>query len=169
MLFTEIRTLENITALSKAELRRAEHRCGIELLYELLWKHFKIKEPVIKKSEGGKPYIDENGVFFNISHSNGVIACVVSDNEVGIDIELIDSKQKNEFLTIAERFFTPSEIDFVREAENVNEAFYRVWTRKEAFAKLNDIPLSKVFSHDTMLDNTSTEIRDGYVISIARH
>lgn len=39
-------------------------------------------------NEYGKPYLD-NGLYFNISHSKNVIVCVISDREVGIDIEYL--------------------------------------------------------------------------------
>lgn len=168
MLFMAEYTIENASSLSKKELRDEEHECGIRLLYELLSKHFGIESPIIKKSENGKPYIDNEGVFFNISHSHGTVICVVSDAEIGVDIECINDRTEDEFSKVANRFFTSPEIDFIRESESLSEAFCRVWTRKEAYAKLKDLPLSRVFSHDTMGDSTKTYVKDGYVISIAQ-
>lgn len=41
----------------------------------------------IKIADNGKPYFIDNRIKFNYSHSNHYIACVISDFEVGVDIE----------------------------------------------------------------------------------
>ena len=73
---------------------------------------------------------------FNLSHTAGLAAIAVSlEREVGIDLERIDSS-----LAIgpaAERSFGADELASLRAlppAEQV-EAFYRAWTRREAYIK----------------------------------
>ena len=62
-------------------------------------------------NENGKPYLAEGqGIYFNLSHSGEYVACAVSGEEVGCDIELISGQKPD----IARRFFSPS-INFILE------------------------------------------------------
>jgi 4'-phosphopantetheinyl transferase len=89
----------------------------------------------------GKPCLagQRNGdqpLAFNVSHSGGMSVIAVSrDTAVGVDVEHI--RPIPDALAIAQRFFSPSE---VYELENVPRhdldlAFLRCWTRKEAHIK----------------------------------
>lgn len=84
----------------------------------------------------GKPRIEGSEVRFNVSHSHsmGMIA-VARGREVGCDVERVDPSFADE--RIPERFFSPYEVRALRalpEGEQ-RSAFFRCWTRKEAFIK----------------------------------
>ena len=89
----------------------------------------------------GKPYLkDENGephnLRFNLSHSEEIILYAVTrGQELGIDVERIRPEFATE--TIAEKFFSPSEVKSLRRLAPAlqPEAFFNCWTRKEAFLK----------------------------------
>ena len=104
---------------------------------------------VIKRLESGKPVFTNIPYYFNISHSCGRAVCVLSDVEVGVDIEFI--KKVRAFDLIAENFFAPEEIKRFRSAKNSAEEFYRIWTRKEALLKKSGsgIAYKKLKSTDT--------------------
>lgn len=70
---------------------------------------------VIKRLESGKPVFTNIPYYFNISHSCGRAVCVLSDVEVGADIEFI--KKVRAFDLIAENFFAPEEIKRFRSAK----------------------------------------------------
>ena len=57
------------------------------------------------------------------------------ERELGVDIEKIRAGVERE--GIAERFFSPGEVAALRAApvEERDEAFFRCWTRKEAYVK----------------------------------
>ncbi len=79
----------------------------------------------------GKPFLINNTrIHFNISHAGHYIACVVSDEPVGIDIELIKPMD----IVIAERLFTPDETAYIIDNE-CEQRFYEVWTKKESHIK----------------------------------
>ncbi len=86
----------------------------------------------------GKPAlatpIDE--VEFNLSHSADLCLFAFANfRRVGIDIE---SKERDvSFVELAMRFFSKSEYEAIRQLSpsNRREAFYAVWTRKEAYIK----------------------------------
>jgi len=97
--------------------------------------------------EQGKPsIIDEQNsenIQFNLSHSgNLAILAVCKNHQLGVDIEHTD--RKADWGGIARRFFTEDEQGkFFQLNENMQEdAFYKVWTRKEAHMKVTGKGLS---------------------------
>ncbi len=92
-------------------------------------------------NESGKPSVQ--GLYFNVSHSHDAAMLAVSrSREVGIDIERIDAAFAND--NIPERFFSPREVAALRELPSTHqlEAFFRCWTRKEAYVKARGMGLS---------------------------
>lgn len=88
----------------------------------------------------GKPALDaarhDSSLRFNASHSGDwAVYAFVKDYDVGIDVEAI----KEEFATegIAERFFSAGEIEELNALPEREKpaAFFRCWTRKEAYIK----------------------------------
>lgn len=83
----------------------------------------------------GKPYYENNSVFFNISHSQDKIALIFSDyGEVGIDIEKVPKfnifdELKNVF-TLKEKEY----LKHLKKKESSSESI-RLWTEKEAYLK----------------------------------
>ena len=89
--------------------------------------------PKVKIKSGGKPYFENGGIHFSISHSKNIAVCAISQSEVGIDIERLDKER--DYLSLAERYFTKKEYEKIRESENIKEAFIKYWTAKEAYIK----------------------------------
>lgn len=85
-------------------------------------------------NEFGKPYIKGSDVFFNLSHSGDYVMCVISDSEVGCDIQKIGYCKDN----LAKRFFCEEEYSDITSQANDDlrkNLFYRYWTLKESFMK----------------------------------
>ena len=70
-------------------------------------------------------------ICFSISHTTGSVALVVSDREVGIDVEYVRPVN----VRISEKSMLPNEIEYIDDGENTYQRFMTVWTRKEAFVK----------------------------------
>lgn len=83
-------------------------------------------EGEIKVNEYGKPMKD-NGIFFNISHSENLCIMGICDCDIGVDIEYV----KDRDLKIVERFFSSEER---METKSLTE-FYKIWTSKESLVK----------------------------------
>ena len=82
-------------------------------------------------NEYGKPLLANNPhIHFNISHAGDYIACVVADEPVGIDVEVMKATD----LKIAERFFATDELAYVMGGDHVWR-FYEIWTKKESHIK----------------------------------
>jgi 4'-phosphopantetheinyl transferase len=94
-------------------------------------------------SNTGKPLLAGGGPHFNVSHSADVgLIAVARDIEVGVDVERI--KPITTFLDMAERYFTQSEVTALRRLPPGarEQAFFHIWTRKEAFLKATGFGLS---------------------------
>jgi 4'-phosphopantetheinyl transferase len=105
-------------------------------------------------SAQGKPSLadESTDLHFNVSHTisggDGLAALAFArKREVGVDVETIRPDCDAEKL--AERFFSASERDYILRfsGDALKEAFFRCWTRKEAFIKAKggglSIPLNQ--------------------------
>lgn len=88
----------------------------------------------------GKPFLTEEaadgGLRFNMSHSAGkALYAVTLGREVGVDVEQVCPDRDH--ARIAERFFSAREVQALRalSEEEQRTAFFRCWTRKEAYVK----------------------------------
>lgn len=88
----------------------------------------------------GKPYLvgpfAGGSLHFNLSHSHElVLYAFAADVEVGIDVEYLRPEFAGE--EIARRFFSRREVESLSAlpADRRAEAFFKCWTRKEAFIK----------------------------------
>lgn len=93
-------------------------------------------------SKFGKPYLSPSNnnslppLQFNISHSGNTILYAIANNvPVGIDVECF--KPEMDFLAVAKEFCTSREHAKLSSLPRNEQtlAFYRCWTRKEAFIK----------------------------------
>lgn len=129
--------------------RFAEHRRQSILcrgtLREVLSRYLDISPAAIRfgYNRCGKPFVRGSRVNFNLSHSGAwAMLAVTEGREVGIDIERIDPCFAQE--QIPERFFSPREVEQLRAlpAGEQTAAFFRCWTRKEAYIKARGLGLA---------------------------
>ena len=123
------------------ELRR-HFVVGRGFLRTLLARYLDAKPEAVRFSYGpyGKPMLDgkhsASSLRFNASHSGEwALYGLVQDHEIGVDVEFV----KEDFATegIAERFFSAGEVETLNALTNEEKpaAFFRCWTRKEAYIK----------------------------------
>ena len=99
----------------------------------------------LKKTEFGKPYIEDFPLHFNLSHTDGLIICLVCDGyEVGVDCERVRANHSQE--RIAKRYFTDLERAYIACSDDPTDAFYIIWTLKEAYIKCTGKGLSQGLS-----------------------
>jgi 4'-phosphopantetheinyl transferase len=96
--------------------------------------------------EAGKPALPELaalGHSFNVSKSEGVgLVAIVNSPRVGVDLEVVRPGYAG--VDVAERFFAVGEVARLHRLDPAEQelAFYRCWTRKEAFLKAHGTGLS---------------------------
>jgi 4'-phosphopantetheinyl transferase len=88
---------------------------------------------------GGKPILEKSRLRFNLSHTQGLVACCFSWREVGLDIERIDLTPSavRRGALLAERYFSREEVDFIRAQppESQGSVYFQLFTMKEATVK----------------------------------
>jgi 4'-phosphopantetheinyl transferase len=91
---------------------------------------------------GGKPFfINIPDLHFSLSHTGNNVALVFSRSPVGFDME--KSERRIDFLALAKRFFTATEVAAIVEAGNdAGPFFLELWTAKEAILKLEGTGIS---------------------------
>ncbi|MDR3492637.1 MAG: 4'-phosphopantetheinyl transferase superfamily protein [Gammaproteobacteria bacterium] len=83
----------------------------------------------------GKPYIADNDVEFNVSHSHDMAVFAVTKRfPIGVDIEKIKSTYED---AVAKRYFSQQEYAGLQEVSLAQQAktFYQIWANKEAVIK----------------------------------
>ena len=121
--------------------------CGKMMLSKLLADtHFDSKLTLadITYNEWAKPQVSP-AFDFNIAHSGGITICITSaSHKVGVDIEEVRSQ---DILPLKEHF-TPREWSVINGSDNITDAFYKLWVRKEALIKATGkgvfLPMNKI-------------------------
>ncbi len=133
--------------LSPAERQRldrfrfADHRRRFQIghgsLRWILAGYLGTTPETIEFSQGprGKPYLAQPGPFFNLSHSGKLAMVAVAGSEVGVDVEKV--RRLDSLTPIARRHFSAREFAALDALDGAARelAFYRCWTRKEAYIK----------------------------------
>jgi len=95
------------------------------------------------------PPFDAQGLRFNVSHTPGLAACLVSDAvDAGVDVEGVD--RVPDVFTLAAIVCSEAELEELKRLppDAANSRFYEFWTLKEAYVKARGaglaIPLNKV-------------------------
>src|ERR1044072_2828149 len=143
------------STLEADELQRAsrfhfeKHRSGFVVargfLRDVLSRYLKTKPEMLRFSYGdyGKPALDGT-LTFNMSHSHEIaLLAIAEDKQIGVDVEHIRADFATE--DIARRFFSRSEVESFNRlpTEEQVTAFFRCWTRTEAFIKATGRGLSQ--------------------------
>lgn len=101
----------------------------------------------VAKHDGGKPYIlNQEGFYYNLSHSGRYVVIAWGDSEVGIDVQ-----QQNDSVNIqsfAKRFFANDEQVYIC---GDRSRFYEIWTKKESYLKYTGEGLRKELSSFSVL------------------
>lgn len=111
------------------QLRTPEKRAQCAAAGRLLQHLF--GDATITSAENGKPYLsDRPQIHFNLSHTGEWVLCAVSDTPVGVDAQVLTRYRAK----VAARWFSEEERQWI--AQQPDERFTRLWTRKEAYAKM---------------------------------
>ena len=157
------RRLAKIERLKKTDDKL---RClGAGLLINYIREKFDIRDEIMV-AKNGKPHFTRTRMSFNISHSGNYVVIVVSDFNIGIDIQRME---KHNHL-IAEKNFCANDCAYINENDNYEiqrQRFHEIWTIKEAYLKNIGIGLRKPLnSFEIDLSHGNPRIIDnpGYAI-----
>ncbi len=143
---------ERIARINRKEAALLPLGAGLLLKYAL--ERAGVSDMTLGENEHGKPCLINNpDICFNLSHSGSIAICAVSDAPVGADVEKIRPFSEK----VTRRFFAPEETAWILAQEDKNDAYTRLWTRKESYYKMlgtgitlpmNALPLIPGIEHD---------------------
>jgi 4'-phosphopantetheinyl transferase len=105
---------------------------GAEILLNHALSKIGILDPLFETDDHGKPFLINQSVHFNLSHSEKYVACAVSDFPVGVDIEQVHMID----LDIADNYFSNSEYEYLRNKKDKTTAFFELWVLMESYMKM---------------------------------
>ncbi|EPY12297.1 MULTISPECIES: 4'-phosphopantetheinyl transferase family protein [Paenibacillus] len=115
-------------------------------------------ELVIHTHPFGKPYVEGDPVFFNISHAGAFIAVALDEAPIGIDIE-----QAGEWnMDVARLICSPRELELLANTNDSRarqELFFYIWTAKESVLKALGTGLSLPPSTFEIVQETAVPIQ----------
>jgi len=151
--------------LCEEERLRAERLTGSVRRRYVVSRSFRRRilgaEAEILLEENGRPYIKGNPVFFSMSHTGDALVMVVDAHPIGVDIELLKTR---DFARLSSWFF----------GERIpgRDDFYRRWTSFEAGLKLAGLTLlSKAvpepeYLHSEILGDCMLSVASNHGISL---
>ena len=144
--------LDDIKRQKNPKNRRLSIGAGILLYYAL--KNAGVKDFAIAKNGSGKPYLLDEDVSFNISHSGDAVICGVAGGktDIGVDVEYIRKYNPAVFT----RYFSDRERRWADERFGVlsdeDEIYTRLWTLKESYVKMTGTGISDKFSETDLTE-----------------
>ena len=103
----------------------------------------------------GKLHVKGRVLFFNITHSHGKSVIAVSKHSnLGVDLE--KPRHRTNEVAIAQRFFSQKEVSWLEQQQNINAAFYLIWSGKEAVSKAVGLGLSLPMASYVLIPSQSS-------------
>lgn len=166
---------------TKNEKLKNERFCAYVVLFSALKAFFDLDSQTIERASDGKPYFPENEkIFFNISHSEGVVAVTISDEgEVGVDLQQESDSSRQERLE--KRFVSGlkihtndpkicyllcqisndgTEFSGIEPCDCVRDDFLAKWVYAESLIKLSGGGFKDISLVDRIAENTIIELKE---------
>ncbi|MBQ9061187.1 MAG: 4'-phosphopantetheinyl transferase superfamily protein [Firmicutes bacterium] len=118
----------------------------------------------IDRLAGGKPVLAESEIHFSVSHTGTLFGCVIADEPVGLDIQAVTGAKARR---LAERYYTEEEVQWMEagsspppEDGSFADRFFRLWCRKEAYAKLTGEGFTAVLKGEPVIGRSDLDFTD---------
>lgn len=151
---------------------RRESIVAFSLLQQLLREHYDMSSvPPFSFNEHGKPFLPQYpDIHFNISHCKNAVVAVVSDKEVGVDVEAVGRYRDS----LANYCMSVDECRQIDDSDDPDLEFTVLWTKKEAVAKLvgtgiTDNLKEMLVVYKNINTDTEQNVAKGYVLTIANN
>lgn len=129
----------SMTNTDKKQLHSYAHKMLREAL-KLRNVNYTEYTPIIKNDMGKPSLAERPDIHYNLSHAEGIAACMISDYECGIDCEKVRDFRPN----VIKRVFSENEKKMFEDTPDSEKAllFFKLWTLKEAYVKAIGIGIS---------------------------
>ncbi len=130
------------------------------------------RDILFRREDYGKPFCLNADIHFSVSHSKEMVACAISQNRIGIDIE----KMRKLETRIARISCTEKDLEYVFGFNGIPKEFdkdsllrfFRLWTAKEAYFKFQGTGIVKLkdISYIDIEKLCKTQIDKEYMITV---
>lgn len=119
---------------------REQHSFAHAFLRETLSEVFQVTDFTLEKNSYGKPKLaNYPNLYFNLSHTEGLILLGVDTNPLGVDCEKRQERKRD---AVIKRCFGEEEKAFLAQSQDIQTDFLRLWTLKESYVKALGLGLS---------------------------
>ena len=115
--------IKNTSKLKRIEKKKLQSQLGRHLAKQIAEVFYNVQNTEII-IENNKPKFKNSELYFNISHSENIVAIAFDEKELGLDVEYM---KERDFKSLLERYNIES---------NDKEFFYQFWTEYEAEYKI---------------------------------
>lgn len=149
-----------------SKMAKEEDKINCILAFLILKKYYKDS----KKNDlnflytsKGKPYLKDNPIFFNISHSKNIVAVGINEKfNIGIDVEKIGDVDKD----IINILYSDIEKEKYKESLLDKKTYYKTWVMKESYSKMLGLGLYFDFNSISLeLEKDMTKVEEYYIHS----
>lgn len=116
-------------------------------------------DAVPERLPSGQPVLPGSGLHVSISHCDDLVACAISGEPIGIDVEKLRPVKP----AMIQRVCTPEELSWVG---GDPDRFFQVWTAKEAYFKMAGTGITDLRSVNTLALPRLLLRRDEYLIQL---
>lgn len=103
-------------------------------------------------AKNGKPYIRFSKFTFNFSHSGNLVVCAFNEENIGVDVEIIESVDA----IFVDHVYSLEEKNKYAKKLTEPNFFTKVWVSKEAYAKFTGLGIKTEFNKINMLYKNNT-------------
>ena len=143
------------------------------LLQTLLREHYGITNAKLHRASNGRPYLAHSHLHISLSHSDQMVACVLSEDPVGIDIEKIrpmSLKLCRHLCVEQEKAYLLSDSGLTENDEcqdpEVLHRLFEIWTAKEAYFKKQGTGITDLKSVNVLHLERKTHNLENYILTI---
>ena len=129
---------EKITALPPEKEKCRTLAAG--LLLRQVCRDYGIRDDTLGYGQQGKPYFEAyRDIHFNLSHSGMRAMCAVDSRPLGCDVQ----ERRKVSPALLKKALSQREYDWCMEQADPEDAFFRLWVRKESYLKATGLGLSQ--------------------------
>ena len=128
--FSEYRR-NRLAAIKAPALKKQSKVAELLLNHAVCQFDANVKLPLDIPVTSGRPELRCGGLYFSISHSENIVACAVSEKNIGLDVQL----ERKYSPALVVRFFSKPEVDLYSSSTDKDDVFFRIWSMKESYVK----------------------------------
>jgi phosphopantetheinyl transferase len=148
--------LKDVSLARLEQMKSESHQKGF-LAVRMLLQHLGYTDFDLSYDDSGKPHLND-GKTISISHSNNFSCIAVSNQKIGIDLEILKEKT----LKIAQRFMNISHLQNLPKTEQLKKATI-IWGIKESVFKIKNVVgisfLEHIFEDSFSLEDRKASVQ----------